>query len=67
MAFTPYLKNAWVKKGDDGVYRFFFRVGTEEWMLNLSAFNEDELLSTEGPTLLQEKLDAWMAEQDNPN
>ena len=66
MAFPPYLKNVWVEKGDDGIYRFFFNVGTEEWMLNLSGFNPDELLSTEGPTLIQQKLDAW-AEQDNPN
>jgi hypothetical protein len=67
MSITPYLKNAWVKKDPDGVYYFFFKTGSEEWMLNLSGFNPDELLSPQGPTLIQQKLDAWLAEQDNPN
>ena len=52
MSMTRYLKNAWVKKDADGVYYFFFKTGNEEWMLNLSRFNPDELLSTEGPTLI---------------
>jgi hypothetical protein len=36
-------------------------------MLNLSRFNPDELLSDEGPSLIQEKLDEWLAEQDSTN
>lgn len=67
MSITRYLKNAWMKKDAKGVYYFYFKVGDEQWMLNLSAFNPDELLSQEGPTLIQQKLDAWLAEQDNPN
>ena len=66
MSMIRYLKNAWVKK-DAGVYYFYFKVGDEQWMLNLSAFNPDELLSQEGPTLIQQKLDAWLAEQDRTN
>lgn len=62
-----YLKNAWVKKRADGVYLFYFTIGSEEWALNLSGINEDELLSSEGPTLIQKKLDAWLKEQDSSN
>jgi hypothetical protein len=67
MSITPYLKNAWMKKDADGIYYLFFKVGGEQWMLNLSVLNPDELLSTEGPTLIQQKLDEWLAEQDSPN
>lgn len=32
-------------------------------MLNLSALNPEELIHEEGQTLIQQKLDAWLAEQ----
>ena len=67
MSATPYLKNAWVKKDAEGFYYFFFKVGTEQWMLNLSALNPDQLIHEEGQTLIQQKLDVWLAEQDSTN
>ena len=48
-------------------YYFFFKAGTEQWMLNLSALNAEELIHEEGQTLIQQKLDAWLAEQDSRN
>jgi hypothetical protein len=37
-----YLKNAWILKDSEGVYKFIFKLGDEQWMLNLSAFNPDD-------------------------
>jgi len=64
---TPMSMMRYLKKMRRGFYWFFFRTGSEQWKLNLSAFNPDDLLSTEGATLIQQKLDAWLAEQDNLN
>jgi len=55
------------RKDAEGFYCFYFKVGDEQWMLNLFAFHPDELLSTEGPTIIQQKLDARLADQDNPD
>ena len=64
MAKWRYLKNAWVKKDDEGDYWLFIQSGELHAMFCLT---ESIDLEAEENSIIRDALQAWMADQGSEN